>query len=126
MSLLNKRYYCKFEYMIELGDVLEQMAKKDRKGNLIPFSIEFVTADLKRDKGGEIKSLNNVVMVTPSYWRKKKTGLMMGIAKPKRVQNHFENMTRNIRQLNDTAIVKLHIWLITKFNGQNVVWKIMG
>lgn len=112
--------------MIELGEVLDTMSKKDRKGNSIPFSIEFVTADLNRDKGGEIKTLANAVMVTPSYWRKTNKGFKMGLTRPKKVQNHFENMTRNIRQLNDTAIVKIHIWLITKFNGQNVVWKIMG
>lgn len=109
-----------------MGEVLATMDKKDRKGNPIPFSVEFVTADLQRDKGGEVITLANAVMVTPSYWRKKRKALVYTGVTPKKGQNHFENMTRNIRQLNDTVFVKLHIWLITKFNGENVVWKILG
>jgi hypothetical protein len=112
--------------MIELAEVLKQMDKKDRKGNAIPFKVEFITADLQRNTGGEVRSLTNAVMVTPSFWRKKKKVMVHTTLTPKKGQNHYENMTRNIRQLNDTATVKIHIWLITKFNNENVVWHIMG
>jgi hypothetical protein len=112
--------------MIELGQVLEQMHKKDRRGNAIPFSVEFVTADMHRGTGGDIKQVKNAVMVTPNRFRNHSKKTISTAVNNKKGQNHYANMTRNIRQLNDTAIVKLHIWLITKFNDEQVVWNIMG
>lgn len=112
--------------MIELQQALTEMERKDRKGNALPFTIEFVTADLNRDKGGEIKTLTNAVLVTPAHWRKKRMSTGATRQEKKAGPNHFDNMTRNIRQLNDTAIVKIHIWLITKFNNEKVAWNILG
>lgn len=89
-----------------------------------PFSMTFVTADRRRGTGGEIISVKNWVkastpvegVVNPS--KKKRILSQLILAKN---PNHYENKTRNIRNLRKlNEIRKVHIRLIISFNGKKV------
>ena len=100
---------------ITLQQVLFQMDS----GN--PFSISFVTADNKKNEGGEW------IDIAQAYKHEFVTRRQMNEAQkyqPKsnvlsKNPNHYANSTRNIR-LPNGEIRKLHIRLITKFNNQIV------
>lgn len=92
------------------------MEQKDAKGRPVPFSIIFCTSDRKKSAGGEIISLDNVVLSKNDNNKKaSKTG------KTKK-QNHFANFTRNIKILSSEEIRKVHGRLIGFINGHNVYW----
>lgn len=86
-----------------------------------PFDIVFVTADRKKGTGGEIKRYKNWVkcnleaMPEPILRRNK-----MEIGSYKMPQ-HQEHKTKNIMNPVTRDIRKVHIRLITEFNGKRVV-----
>ncbi len=104
---------------IFLKDVLELMQKDD------PFSITFVTYDGKRKVMGDLIEVESA----KSTWREKSgqgqkklaSGGEKEVVVKSRQPNHWENATRNI-VINGTQIRKVHIRLITKFNGKTVIW----
>lgn len=95
-----------------------------------PFSMTFVTYDGKRKRMGDIIEVENAKCTwagQENKVREKQQGKTdgeeknMAPAKRTREPNHFENATRNI-VINGTQIRKVHIRLITEFNGQKVIW----
>lgn len=100
--------------VITTRDMLAEMRKTDRNGNPIPFDVTFVTCDRQRNTGGKVKSLTGAYMNRTELDRtereRKKTG----------VQYHYRNATRNLKTANGD-LTKVHIYLITRFNGMIVL-----
>lgn len=80
-----------------LRNVLREMEKQH------PFTLSFITCDVNRKKGGDVKTLNNC----------KRVG-----------QAHDMSKNQTIGVLEDGADhpIAVHIRLITEFNGQEVFW----
>lgn len=95
---------------ISVRDMLNTMMMRGRDGELIPFSITFVTADLRTGHGGKRITYDKAVFVGGPSKRMDK----------KRNPNHYENMTRNIRHANSDRITTIHPHLVIKFNGMEV------
>ena len=112
--------------MIALEDVLTQMEEKNARGYFKPFSVEFITYDEARDKGGELVQMRRAtfLQVNSSFTRKIKTKKYLNTIK--RNPRHWLNATRNFKAVGQKSLVKVHIGLITKFNEQEVVWNIHG
>lgn len=96
------------------------MDRLDHRKQPIPFNVSFVTADRKRNSGGEIKSISGGILSKhnkslPIHMRRVDGG--GGSIKP---ASH-ENATRNIQDPSG-SIVKMHIRLLISFNGLNVIW----
>ncbi len=85
--------------MLKLSHVVRQMRKPDGVNRLRPFSLVYCTADRARQKGGEIRELNRVVLLT-----KKRT----------------TNRIVNLQVLGSLNIVRVHLDLILYFNGKPV------
>lgn len=100
-----------------LKDVLDDMLKGQ------PFSISFVTYDGKRKRMGDLIEVEKATCTWREKPEKKTTTVANNGAKPVRTRqpNHWENATRNI-VINGTQVRKVHIRLITMFNGKNVIW----
>ena len=79
--------------LITLDDALASMATGE------PFDITFVKADRKRGTGGQIRQEQQAVQVGIDYAKQ---------------QRRIKLRSGNIR--------RIHIRLITQFNGQNVVY----
>ncbi|KAA8483855.1 hypothetical protein BDE36_1776 [Arcticibacter tournemirensis] len=89
--------------------MLYQMSRRDHEGEYIPFTITFVTCNLKLNTGGEKITLEQAVYVG-------------GPSKADKVRNpnHAANYTRNIRSIDGDRIIKIHPLLVTQFNGRKV------
>lgn len=94
---------------ISAKDMLEIMQMRGDDREFIPFSITFVTADLKKGIGGKKITLDKAIFVGGISNKNKS-----------RNPNHFENYTRNIRHLMSDRIITIHPLLVTKFNGMKV------
>lgn len=95
--------------LVRVVDMLREMQRRDQKGEPLPFSITFVTCDLKRVTGGEKITLQRAVLVGgPSKSDK--------IRDPK----HGANFTRNIKAVDGDRIIKIRPLLVTRFNGMGV------
>jgi hypothetical protein len=103
--------------MISLIEALKIMNESDGMGKPVPFKIEFFTADRKKKTGGELISLENVVL--SKFYTKKKSSHPSVKGKS---QNHWDNSTRNIKILSSGAIRKVHIRLIETINNKPVYW----
>lgn len=86
-----------------------------------PFSVEFVTCDLKRKRGGEIISVEGAVLMRTTTDRANEQQSKPTNATTTRSANEYENATRNLL-LPNNQVRKIHIRLITKFNGQSVTY----
>lgn len=82
---------------------------RGQDGQPIPFSISFVTCDLKKDEGGNKIRLSEAVLVGGSNSKSRTKN-----------PNHFENYTRNIRAVNGDRLIKTHALLVTEFNGMKL------
>lgn len=90
--------------------MLNTMMMRGQDRDFIPFSIEFVTCDRKKGKGGQIIRFDHAIFVGgPSR------------AAKERNPNHYHNHTRNIRHRDGDRIVTIHPHLVLKFNGMEVV-----
>lgn len=96
--------------MIRVADMLTQMNEWEKSGERVPFSITWVTCNLKNNTGGEKITLEKAVIVGGG---KSKSGL--------KNPNHYENYTRNIRALEGDRIMKIHVLHITRFNGMRII-----
>lgn len=88
-----------------------------------PFSIAFVTADRRRNTGGEwieVEKAYKSGYVDPAD-RKKMQQLQPESDIISRSPNHYENSTRNIVIVANSEVRKLHVRLIRKFNGKTVI-----
>ena len=95
--------------LIRVADMLQTMQMRDTDGQRIPFSITFVTCDLKKDEGGNKITLKKAVLV----------GASSSKSTAKNPQ-HYANYTRNIKVLGGDRLIKMHPILVTKFNGWRV------
>jgi len=108
--------------MITLSNALKVMEQLGPSLRPVPFSITFVTADKRRDKGGEWLSIDHAVL--SRNVRKKRHGKVLPKQKSSALgtQNHFANATRNVLCAKSGNTFKVHIYLIKKINGQEVAW----
>lgn len=95
--------------LIRITDMLKTMQMRGEDRQLIPFSITFVTCNLKMDEGGEKITIKEAILVGSGSSKSE-------IKNP----NHFTNYTRNIRSINSDRIIKIHPLLVTRFNGQKI------
>lgn len=87
------------------------------------FSIEFVTADIKRRKGGRLKAYAQACKLsydTPHYVGTGKKSAGRGNRKP-RQDNETIKLHIPTEPRQQDRIREVHLYLITKFNGQEVV-----
>ena len=89
------------------------------------FSIQFVTFDKKRKTGGFIKHYPEARLLLKDDKEKKVVKSSSGAAPIKtKNPNHWDNATRNIKVIvngiESSGNKKLHIFLITMFNGKRV------
>lgn len=96
--------------MIRVADMLRMMNEWESSGNRVPFSITWVTCNMKQNTGGEKITLDRAVLVGS------------GVSKSRdRNPNHFENYTRNIKSAEGDRIMKIHVLHITQFNGKKII-----
>jgi hypothetical protein len=117
--------------VIELRTVLAQMEQLDRAGNLIPFKIDFVTADEQKQIGGDIMVFDKATLCFPNKSGTRKFNPKRMLEKQElaikvgKAPDHVKNGTINI--LTDGKVLtKVSIWLIRYFNGEKVVLNIHG
>lgn len=96
------------------------MDRVDHKGHPSSFDISFYTADRRRDTGGLPMSISGGILTKhvkglPMHMRR--VDGFAGAKKPR----HYENATRNV-SAPDGSITTVHIRLITKFNGLQIIW----
>lgn len=102
---------------ILLTDMISAMGK----GN--PFDIEYVTADTRRGTGGKLVSHRHVVL--SNKMGRSNTGI--GLAEPRKSKNpnHSAHSTFNIyvpsEQNARERVKKVHLRLVTRFNGMEVL-----
>jgi hypothetical protein len=106
--------------MISLTEILKEIEEFDQiTKEPKTFSCTVITCDLDRDKGGEILTLHNVrlnkISKKAKEIREKQTEESISI-----LPNEKKNATRNLL-LQNGEIRKIHIHLIIKFNGQEVI-----
>lgn len=89
--------------------MLEIMQMRGDDGNLIPFSITFITANKKEGTGGKRITYEAAII---HGWALSKSEL--------RNPNHFENYTRNLQGVGTNEIRKFHPLLVDFFNGKTV------
>jgi hypothetical protein len=100
--------------VIELYEVIQQIDTGE------PFNMTYVTADRKKGTGGQIRHCKNWVrcdlatMPEPVLRRNK-------VYEVARDPRHQEHKTKNIMNPATRDIRKVHIRLITEFNGRRVV-----
>ena len=108
--------------MIKLNQVLKIM----QAGEI--FSMSFVTLDVKRKTGGKIRQIDEarIIQKQPKLRSDFKPSEDTGKYEPrlKKNPNHWTNCTRSFKIIVDgiesSSIRKVHIFLITKFNGKTV------
>ena len=95
--------------LIRITDMLKTMQMRGEDRDPIPFSITFVTCNLKMDEGGEKITIKKAVLVGSGKSKSKMKN-----------PNHYSNYTRNIRSVNSDRILKMHPILVTRFNRQKI------
>lgn len=94
---------------ISIKDMLNTMMMRGNDRELIPFSLTFVTFNLKKREGGKEITYDQAVFVGGPSEKEK-------IKNP----NHYYNFTRNIRHMNSDRITTIHPHLVMVFNGMEV------
>jgi hypothetical protein len=108
--------------MIQLKEVLHQLEhpSRDRQGQPVPVQVEFVTCDERNGTGGELISLDGVVLAKV-VTKLPKAGRPKSEFFGKRA-NQWHNGTRNFYIVSSKQVRKVHIRLITQFNYETVVY----
>lgn len=101
---------------ITYANMIHVMDQVNKQGEPVPFSCRFVTADRKRNTGGEIIEIKKAIKVVG----KKRDGSLQYTTTPKNPR-HWDNATRNIAVLPGKNIRKVHTRLIIQFNGMNII-----
>lgn len=88
-----------------------------------PFSLTWVTANRKRDTGGKMMNLIDAIRadIADDGKERHKSEAIEMIPVSKKNPNHFQNDTINIRKRGAERITKVHVNLITVFNGKPVI-----
>ncbi len=106
--------------VIRLKDALKMMDRLDHRQRPIPFDLSFITADRRRDEGGEWKQIDGAILSKHNKLLPQHVRRVDGFGGSRKPASH-ENATRNI-QAPDGSITKVHIRLIKTFNGHPVIW----
>jgi hypothetical protein len=107
--------------MIQLSEAVRKMEQKDENGDPIPFSLRFVAADKKKGKAGRFVDIDNAIIEgqkNAGNGKKVDSAPDENSKKPR----HNINRTRNIIVLPSKKKRKLHLRLLTQFNGDKVVY----
>lgn len=106
-----------FDFVTPQTITLNEALYKIKRGER--FDIEFVTCDRKRNTGGALKGLTNCIY--PQTKQKAETTGEVSKESVTKAPRHYRNSTLNLQQLGNREITKVHIRLITKLNGVQVV-----
>ena len=87
-----------------LQDALQMMENFDENGDKVTFNIEYVTFDVERKTGGELKSLKGVRKVGSRFNQKRSQ--MINVQAPGNSRHPYP----------------VHIRLILKVNGEKIHW----
>jgi hypothetical protein len=107
---------------ITLKQVLDEMATA-----IEPFSLRYVKLNETKGTGGELVSISSQLLSGKGQPEEAPTiGPMPADLEEleawvKRNPNHYENMTRNLVSTVNGHYTKLHIYLITEFEGKKVI-----
>lgn len=85
------------------------MTRRDEKGELIPFSITFVTCNQKLNTGGEKITFDRAVYAGGASQNKKR-----------RSPNKADHFTREIRHQDGDRLMRIHPLLVTRYNGKSL------
>lgn len=97
------------------------MKTLDDNGRPVRFDIEVISFDKKRGKGGRVLRFIGVqVSGLKQKSVKEKHIVRLQNTIIKRDPNHFENSTLNLYNPLKQSVHKIHVWLITRFNGEEV------
>lgn len=112
---------------IFLKDVIKTMSTLDDKGMAVYFSISFRTLNRNSKTGGRLISYEKAKLATKeNYGDSTSFESLRRVPKPrtdiKRNPQHFKNKTRNLVVAPQNKTRKVHINLITEFNGKKVVY----
>lgn len=107
--------------IIPLSEVLKQIDYRDDLGKPSSFSIQFVSADLSRNKGGKRITAEKAWACAADYMPAHKKAEVDEINKSASHKNP-KRTTRNIMIKGINHPVSVHIRLIELFNGQEVVY----
>jgi hypothetical protein len=92
-----------------------------------PFSLRYVKLNEQQGTGGEVVALSGQLLSSKGQPEEAPT---LGPAPAdveeleawvRRNPNHFENMTRNLKSTVNGRYTKVHIYLITEFEGKKVI-----
>ena len=110
--------------MIQLKQVLHHLThpSRDRQGQPVPVHIEFVTCDEAKGTGGELVSLDGVVLAKLTTTLPRAAKASPGSAFFAKRANEWHNGTRNFYIVASKEVRKVHIRLITLFNHETVVY----
>lgn len=97
--------------MIRLQEVLNKMQAVDKNGQLLPFSVVVITADRARKTGGEILEIESAVLARLD----------------KSDKDSYNQLSKKYSSINikisDTDQIRaIHPRLITRFNGEGVIY----
>jgi hypothetical protein len=85
--------------MIKVGEMVRQMRQTVGLNKPKPFSIIYVQADRKRNKGGKIREKSKAILLT---------------------RQHVPDRILNLQPLGSKEVLPVHLDLILYFNGQPV------
>lgn len=105
-----------------LTEIIKEMHRKDEDGKPVPFSLTFVTADKNKRTGGEVVDIAAAILTwgDDKAMRKALNEESVSADKKEKKPNHWKHRTRNLL-LPNGQIRKVHLSLITKFNGYDVI-----
>jgi hypothetical protein len=111
---------------ISLADVLKEMRSVDERGNPKKFDLDVISLDKKKGNDGRVLRFKNAIVSglkkqltqTNLTLHKEKLDQLTGIKKD---PSHAENLTLNIFCKEDAQVRKIHLFLISRFNGLKVI-----
>jgi hypothetical protein len=92
-----------------------------------PFSLRYIKLNEQKGTGGEVVALSGQLLSSKGMSESAPT---IGAAPVdveeletwlRRNPNHYENMTRNLKSTVNGRYTKVHIYLITEFEGKKVI-----
>jgi hypothetical protein len=105
--------------IITLSEVLEHMQSG------APFAITYCTADRKRGTGGKLRHIPQAnickLSAMPANILRRNGISVTTLGSDTRWADHHAHKTRNIYVPKSQEIKKLHIKLITEYNGKRVI-----
>jgi hypothetical protein len=111
--------------IIQLKQVLAAMAAATE-----PFSLRYVKLNEQKGTGGEVVAISGQLLSGKGKDKQlaaapvltgRPTDVEELEAWLRRDPNHFDNMTRNLKSAINGHYTKVHIYLITEFEGKKVI-----